>query len=308
MPPTGTAVCPWTGMQAPNRLDCLVIGAGPAGLTAAIYLRRYLRHVLVVDAGRSRAMAIGKSNNFPGFPEGISGNDLLARLREQLAGVLGALLTAEVTAVYRDADHGLSAQCEGKTWHTRSILLATGVVDTVPELPGIEQVQERGLLRQCPICDGYEHQGQRIVVLGDGAHAAREANFLAHYSTSVSHAGLTQVPTAAQGVRQLTALPKRVDVTAEGAMRLHLVDGQTHNFEVAYAALSVRPNSALGCALGARADADGNLLIDVDGATNVPGLFAAGDVVPGLDQLSIAAAQGAIAATTIHNLLREAKL
>lgn len=299
-------MCPEMGMQAQNRLDCLVIGAGPAGLTAALYLRRFLRRVLVVDAGRSRAMTIGKSHNFPGFPDGIWGHDLLAQLREQLAGVDGALLTAEVTGISCDADSGFSAQFAGQTWHTRTLLLATGVVDTVPSLSGIEQLQQRGLLRQCPICDGYEYRGQRVVVLGDGPHARREADFLAHFSPYVSHAGLVEVPMAAQGVLAMSAVAHSIEVTPEGGVRMRLVDGQTHDFDIAYAALAVRPNSQLGCALGADADAQGNLIVDEHCATGIHGLFAAGDVVPGLDQLSVATAHGAVAATSIHNLLRDA--
>lgn len=294
-------------MHNTHSADCLVVGAGPAGLTAALYLRRFQRHVVVADHGHSRALSIAKSHNYPAFPQGTSGNDLLLRLREQLAEVQCSVTAAEVTTLQRHTQGGFTAQCDGQTWLSHTVLLATGVRDRVPALPGIEQAQKRGLLRQCPICDGYEHRGQRIVVLGDGPHAAHEAAFIAHYSPHVAHAGLTHVPPASYpGVRALPAMAERVDVTPGGVVRLRLADGSTHDFDVAYAALSVKPRSGLGRALGAEVDAQDNLVIDAHGATSVQGLYAAGDVVSGLDQLVVAAGQGAVAATAIHNLLRKA--
>lgn len=294
-------------MQAPSTADCLVIGAGPAGLTAALYLRRYLRQVVIVDHGHSRAMAIQRSHNHPAFPQGIPGHDLLTLLRKQLADVECEISVAEVSTVQHHPTGGFVAQGVGQTWLSRTVLLATGVVDTVPALPGVEQLQQRGLLRQCPICDGYEHRGQRIVVLGDGPHAAREAAFIAHYSPHVAHAGLTDLPEpACPGVHLLPALAARLSLPPQGGVRVWLADDGTHDVDVAYAALSVQPRSQLGRALGADVDAQTNLVIDAHGATRVPGLYAAGDVVIGLDQLVVASAQGAIAATAIHNLLREA--
>lgn len=294
-------------MHSKHNLDCLVIGAGPAGLTAALYLRRFQRHVVVIDHGRSRALSIERSNNFPGSAQGISGHDLLQRLRGQLADVHGEVVDTEVTTLQRHPQGGFAAPCGERTWRARTVLLATGVVDTVPALPGIEQVQQRGLLRQCPICDGYEHRGQRIVVLGDGPHAAREAAFIAHFSPHVAHARLGDEAAVAQpDVRLLPARAARIDLSATGGVRLCLADGRPHEFDVAYAAMPVQPRSRLGHALGAEVDEHGSLVTDEHGATRVQGLYAAGDVVRGLDQLVVAAARGATAATAIHNLLRPA--
>lgn len=292
-------------MNSTRILDCLVVGAGPAGLTAAVYLRRFQRQVLVVDHGHSRALYIERSHNYPGFPQGIAGAELLQRLREQLRDVKGELLEAEVTALHRMPHHGFAAQWGGTTAQFRTVLLATGVLDTVPPLPGVEEVQRHGLLRQCPICDGYEHRGQRILVLGDGQHAAREAAFIADYSPWVAHAGLAAVPAGQPGVRGLPAPAVRLQYLQEGGVRVVLSDGALHDFDVAYGALHVRPRSHLGRALGAEVDALGSLITDEHAACSVAGLYAAGDVVPGLDQLVVAASQGSVAATAIHNRLRE---
>lgn len=295
-------------MQTALTTDCVVIGAGPAGLTAALYLRRFLRSVAVFDHGHSRALAIERSHNYPSFPHGISGGDVLLRLREQLAAVQGGVNAAEVTHVERHPDHGFTTQFGDMTLQSRTVLMATGVVDKVPEIKGIEQLRQHGVLRQCPICDAYEHRGKRIVVLGDGDHAAREAAFIAHYSPHVAHAGLTAVPCPGDpSVRVLPTRAVSAELRESGGDGLHiqlgLADGSVHDFDVAYAALSSRPRSRLAGVLGAAVDAQGSLLVDAHGSTSVNGLFAAGDVVSGLDQMAVAAGQGAIAATAIHNLL-----
>lgn len=286
-------------------VDCLVVGAGPAGLSAALYLLRYRRQVVIVDHGHSRALSIERLHNYPAFPQGIAGKALLLRLREHVAQLGGKVVEAEVTLLRRLPQGRFAAQCGAQTFVSRTLLLATGLLDGVPSLPGTEQLQQRGLLRQCPICDGYEHSEQRIVVLGDGLHAAREASFLAHYSPHVAQVRLTDLPVSAQpGVRLLPALAERAELLPGDGVRIYLTDGSSHDFDIAYAALGAQPRSQLGRALGAPVDAQGSLVVDPHGACGVPGLYAAGDVVSGLDQIVVAASQGAIAATAIHNRLR----
>lgn len=283
--------------------DCLVVGAGPAGLTAALYLYRFLRKVTLVDHGQSRALAIEKTRNYPGHPQGISGPGLLRLMREQLVDGQVEFVHAEVNALRRQSQGGFAAEWGSHTRLFSTVLLATGVVDLVPTLPGIDEVQQNGLLRQCPVCDGYEHRAQRIVVLGDGLHAEREAAFIAHYSPHVTQIGLAMPSGSISGSRKTASVAVGVEVSAAGGVRVRTSDGRQLDFDVAYSAMSVEPRSQLGRALGAEVDATGSLVADSHGATAVHGLYAAGDVVPGLDQLVVAAAQGARAATAIHNML-----
>lgn len=305
--------------------DCLIVGGGPAGLMAALYLRRYHRSVLLVDAGHSRAAYIDRSHNYPGFPEGIAGGELLSRMREQLIDVGGRVHNGEATALERATlppplqtsdrlgSTAFAAQIGGRRVTTRSVLIASGVVDGVPDLPGIDELRQSGLLRQCPICDGHEHRDQRILVIGDGAHAAREAAFIANYSVQVSWSPLGE-PDAGESVEApacVHRLPriKRIGVNtrmrpgASGPVMLRTVDGAHHLFDVVYAALGVQPRSQMARSLGAQLDARNNIVVDAQCETSVPGLFAAGDVVSALDQLSVAVGHGAIAATAIHNRL-----
>lgn len=273
-------------------LDCLVVGGGPAGLVAALYLGRFRRRVRVLDGGQSRTRWIDRSHNVPGFPDGIPGPALLDLLRRQLEAVGGAVRCAEVQALVRTED-GFEAQADGCVLRARTVLLATGVVDGVPPLPGIGAVRERGLLRQCPICDGHEHRRHRIGVLGDGPHAAREAAFLARFGARVRQLPLSGAPHAAQAL----LLPER------GGVLVQCADGRERRFDVLYAAMGVKARTQLAQGLDVGTDALGGIVVDARCRTAVPGLYAAGDVVSCLDQIAVATGHGAIAAVAIHNAL-----
>jgi len=298
-------------------LDCLIVGAGPAGLTAAVYLQRFHRRVCVLDSGEARALRIDHSHNVPAYPEGIGGAELLARMHQQLQRFGGSTEQARVNAVQRLADGSFCAQADGRRWHARELLLATGSIDCDPQVPGMDAVWDQGLLRECPICDGYEHSGQHIVVIGADAHAAREALFLRHYSP---HVLLLRVPPhqarplppewqrqlRERGVRWRDARIRSASCVG-GGVQLLLQDGELLHADVLYSALGSRPQTGLARSLGASCDEKGKLQVDHHCRTDVPGLYAAGDVTGGLDQIAVAMGQGAIAATAIHNALTAAQ-
>lgn len=287
-------------------IDCLIVGAGPAGLTAAIYLRRFHRKVMVIDAGRSRARWIPWSHNVPGFPEGISGTDLLGRMRKHLAGVHGEVAEGEVTALLPHAE-GFTARTSLGELQAHSVVLATGVVDNDPQLPGCDGLRSQALLRQCPICDGYEYTNKRIVVIGEGLHGAREAMFIRHFSpdvTLVQQIGEAESgPLHRAGVKHIDAAPCCVEALGPERLKLRLSNGDEPEFEVMYAALGVKPRAELAYALNVETDECGGVKIDAHCRTSVPGLYAIGDVVSGLDQIAVATGQAAIAATAVHNHL-----
>ena len=164
-------------------LDCLVIGAGPAGLTAAIYLARFHLRIEVVDAGDSRAALIPRTRNHAGFPGGISGEALLGRMREQ-AAEFGVDVRHDVVESLERIDGGFRAHAGDDGIEARSVLLATGVVNHRPKMGGAEHddALARGLLRYCPICDGYEVTNKRVAVIGSRSHGYNEAVFLRMYT------------------------------------------------------------------------------------------------------------------------------
>jgi thioredoxin reductase (NADPH) len=297
--------------HAVNDPEVLIVGAGPAGLTAATYLGRFRRRTLVVDAGEPRACWIPVSHNMPGFPAGIGGSDILKRMREQAEEYGAVVMSGRVETLARDGD-GFVAQVDGRAIHARAVLLATGVVDHHPDLPGVERAVQRSLVRVCPICDGYEATDKAVAVIGHSDKGAREAAFMRTYSDRVTliHIGPADALSRRDeldrlGVELILAPLEAVELEQDRVTALTW-GGQTRAFDLVYSALGTSPNAELAQGLDARLSEDGRLEVDLHQTTSVPGLYAAGDVVRGLNQIAVATAEAAVAATDIHNRLRKA--
>jgi thioredoxin reductase (NADPH) len=205
----------------------------------------------------------------------------------------------------------------------RHVLLATGAEDVEPELPDLPNAVRQGLVRYCPICDGFEARGQRIAVIGHGARGLGEAEFIAStYSSAVTlltlgredeEAGVP-APLALEPEERHRARSHGIAIIRQPVVRLATkagrlasvttADGAEHAFDSIYSALGLRPRAGLAAALGASCDGGGALVIDDRCQTSVPGLYAAGGVAHGLDQVVIAMAHAAAATTAIHNALR----
>jgi thioredoxin reductase (NADPH) len=290
--------------------DCLIIGGGPAGLTAAVYLARYRRRIVLFDAGESRASRIPESHNYPGFPGGISGSRLLGALRKQ-AGTYGvSQISARVTELKRQGG-GFAAMSGGQEIEARFVLLATGIVDESPDVPGLDEAVAEGLIRYCPVCDGYEATDQRIGVLGHGEDASSKARFLRTYSNDVTLLSLDGAGDKTETARSLREAGIKmagpvgaIEHSGEG-MRAVLRGGQTVSFDVVYPALGCGVRSELASALGAKTNNVGCLEVDKHQRTTAPGIYAAGDVVSDLHQIAVATGHAAIAATHIHKSLPE---
>ena len=290
----------------------MVIGGGPAGLTAATYLARFRRRFIVFDSGASRAGRIPLSHNLPGFPGGISGDELLSRMREQ-AERYGARITHDtVHRLRRDAAGHFVTESGTRTVRSPMVLLAAGCVDREPELPHLPEATQEGFIRYCPICDAYEVSGKKVGIIGYGACSLREALLLRAYTTDLTLLTLGRPFQFSQedrralheaGVRIIDEPVKRFGLADDGIDAWHMESGETHHFDAVYSALGRDVRSDLAQALGAEADAEGALIVDAHQRTNVPGLYAAGDAVQGLAQIAVATGQAAIAATDINNQL-----
>lgn len=292
-------------------MDCLVIGAGPAGLTAAIYLARFRRDFRVVDAGASRAALIPLSHNHPGFPDGIPGPELLARMRAQAERYSASIVSGRVARIEKIGD-GFLATVAGESLRARTVLLATGAVDIEPELPGLTDAIRRGLIRHCPICDAYEVIDQKVALIGYGKCRLREALLLRAYTADLTLLTLgRQLELSAEedallreaGVRVIKEPVAAVAVEGGRIATWRMQSGIEHRFNTLYTALGFHLRSELARDLGAEMDEDGALIVDDHQRSSVPGLYAAGDVVRGLAQISVAMGQAAIAATDINNSL-----
>jgi thioredoxin reductase (NADPH) len=220
---------------------------------------------------------------------------------------------AEVTSL-RAIEGGFGVRVGEREYGARSVLLATGVVNNRPEMPGAihDEALARGLLRYCPICDAYEVTDRRIGVIGTGGHGAREALFLRGYSANVTliapdgaHAIESDYAEKLEAAAIACIAGPCTDYAIEGdEIALNTAQGRLA-FDTIYPALGSRIRSRLAVAAGARAAEDGCLEVDSHQRTSIPGLFAAGDVVKGLDQISHAMGEGGVAATTIRNMLDE---
>jgi len=297
------------GEDAAAAVECLVIGGGPAGLTAAIYLARFHLSVTVIDAGRSRAAQIPLTRNHAGFPEGIAGPELLGRMRAQALRFGARIVTGEVSALAQQ-QCGFVATFGGERIAARRVLLATGVVNRRPAMDGDRHdvAVARGLIRYCPICDGYEVTDRNVAVLGTGTRGCDEALFLRAYTSRVTLIS----PTAAHDLNQAEADRLRT-------ANIRLLDGPGHvaelselgitvqsaegcdTFDTLYPALGSDVRSELVRPLGATLSEAGCIIVDTHQRTSVEGLYAAGDVVLGLDQISHAMGEGGVAATTMRN-------
>lgn len=298
-------------MAGATEYDCIVVGAGPAGLTAAIYLARFHLRVGVFDDGRSRAALIPLSRNHAGYPVGVAGRDLLRRMRLQAESFGAALLPFRVDAVDR-VGLGFEASAEGLRYAAAKVLLATGVVNAPPRMApeDHDDALRRGLLRYCPICDGYEVTDLNVALVGSGAHGIAEAEFLRSYSPLVSliapdgpHA-LTEAERARLRHWRIAAIDGPVTAITPGPRHIMLTaGGETLAFDTLYAALGTEIRSELARGAGAKTSSEGAVLVDRHQMTSLDGLYAAGDVVKGLDQISTAMGQASIAATAMRNAL-----
>ena len=292
-------------------LDCLIIGGGPAGLTAAIYLARFHLDILVIDGGKSRAASIPCTRNHAGYPDGIAGEELLQRMRDHACKYGAKIKTEFVTKLDRDEETGhFTATWGSGEAKSRSVLLATGVTNRRP--PMDEELHDdalaRGLIRYCPICDGYEVTDKRVGVIGSDSHGVAEATFIRSYTADVTLiAPDTALKLTAEdqqkledaGIDCVDGPAQAVAITGD-CIVVDTAEGH-YTFDSVYPALGSDTHTQLGEMAGAKLAEDGCFLCDAHQRTSVRGLYAAGDVVHGLDQISHAMGEGGVAATTIRN-------
>ncbi|HSN67860.1 MAG TPA: NAD(P)/FAD-dependent oxidoreductase [Thermoanaerobaculia bacterium] len=290
--------------------DCIIIGGGPAGLTAAIFLGRYRRKVLLMDTGEPRNYASRGIHGFLGYHE-IAPHELRARGRAEAESVGAKLLEARATRVIKSGDC-FRVETDGETWNARRVLLAFGVKDAIPALPRFEEFYGKSAFH-CPDCDGWEMRDRSIGVIGQGKAVAGLSLKLMQWTDDVTvftdgcdpEMSREQVSKLqAQGIRV------KVDSIAElegdgGALKaVHLRSGERVECQALFFTLGVSRSCGLaeecGCAVRTGTN---DIEVDEHQETSVSGIYAAGDLTFG-SQLAIkAAAEGAVAAIAINRSL-----
>jgi len=297
-------------------LDCLVIGGGPAGLTAAIDLSRYHLDIMVVDGGRSRAAWIPRTHNHAGYPDGISGKELIERMKEQARRYGTRIEDGQVTKIERCDDGTFAAEWGSGNYRARTVLLATGVTNRRP--PMDEELHDaalaEGLIRYCPICDGYEVTDKQVGVIGNKDRGPGEAIFLRGYTADIT---LIDPDGPIDGDRKdrekleeagVKLVDGPISMIEPGECEILVeVPDACLSFASIYPALGSNVHNGLAKMLGAKLGDDDCIITDDHQRTSVDGLYAAGDVVHGLDQISHAMGEGGVASTTIRNDLAKAQ-
>ncbi|WP_250497505.1 NAD(P)/FAD-dependent oxidoreductase [Caballeronia sp. ATUFL_F1_KS39] len=293
--------------------DCVVIGGGPAGLTAALYLARFRRSTLVIDAGQSRASRIPIVRNLAGFEGGISGKELIVKMRRQVDCYPVPIIAGRVVAIRQVSagfvvDYRSSGDADRQSALAHRVLLAFGIRDRLPPIVGAERLTEKGLLRLCAICDGFEAQGKRAAMLGSASRALSHALFFRTFCRQVAVvapdlSALTQEQRASAVENAIELVPLgalEASANADGRLSVVCPDGRLQRFDIVYPVLGSREETELLSGLNVERDEDGMIVADKRQRTSVAGIFAAGDAVNSLNQICVAVGEAAIAATAIH--------
>jgi thioredoxin reductase len=317
--------------------DVAIVGGGPAGLTAALWLGRYLHRVVVIDSGDPRNWETRGVNGFPGHP-GVRPAELRGRTRDECRSVGVGLIDGFVARVRQNGDgfrieydpmpatkaredqRGSGAprdpsdnapRPETRALRAARLLLAFGLRDEWPKVPGLRQVYGSAA-HVCPDCDGYDTRGKKVVVIASGRKAAGMALNLTTWTSDIVVCTNGRPPDLdADQCQKLDALnipvlSARIDRVVPQGDRIYSLqlDGGMHlDCDHIFFALSQRPADDLGAQLGCDRDDDGQVVVTVHQQTSVDNVWAAGDITPGAQLAVVAAAEGAVAALSIHKSL-----
>lgn len=294
-----------------TRYDVVVVGGGPAGLAAALWLARYRRRVRVYDADEPRNRPAWAVHGYPGLPE-LSPAELRRRVREQATGAGAEVVSVPVESVRgaRDAFDVHPAD-PSPPLRARRVLLAFGRRDILPDIPGVDESYGR-LLFHCPDCDGPSMADARVGVIGWGRGAADTAVYLRTWTNRIvllAHGHPLELDDRARAVLDECGIPihtariRRLFPRRGHLSHLLLDDGTRVRLDGIFCHLGSRPGSDLARRLGCATDRAGHLRTDTARQTTVPGVYAAGDIT-GHPHLAISAASGGVrAALALHRSL-----
>ena len=288
--------------------DVAVVGGGPAGLTAALWLGRYLHSVALIDSGDPRNWETRGINGFLGA-QGIRSPELRARGRADAASFGVELVDDEVSRIHNtNGERFVLDLYHGRTIEARRTLLAIGIKDIWPDIPGLGDCYGE-TAHVCPDCDGYETRGRKTVVIGSGRKAVGMALSLTTWTEKIVICTNGQpADMEAKHLEKLKALNipvleakvNRISSKDHEIRCINLDGGMQLDCDRLYFAIGQYPADDLGAQLKCKRNDLGLIEIDEHYHTSVMNVFAAGDIVGGAQLAIAAAADGAIAALAIH--------
>jgi thioredoxin reductase len=297
--------------QVKDAYDVVVIGGGAAGLNGALQLARSRRSVLVVDAGQQRNRPAPAVHGLLGH-DGVPPAELLARGRDEVRRYGGQVVAAEVAAVGGELDAGFTVTlASGRVVRARRLLVASGLVDELPDIPGLRERWGRDVVH-CPYCHGWEVRDQPIGVLASGPRSVHQALLFRQLSddvvyfrqgTELDHGAAAQL--AARGIRVVDATVSAVVIAGDHLVGVRLTDGSTVPRQALAVAARMTARAGFLADLGLKASEHPGgmgtyLPADPAGRTEVPGVWAAGNVTDLGAQVGAAAAAGALAGAVIN--------
>jgi thioredoxin reductase (NADPH) len=292
--------------------DCAIIGGGPAGQSAAIYLARFNRSVVVFDRGTSRTLSFEFNENYLGFPDGIHSRELYQLGRQQAERFGVPFTNQSVQSLAHNHDTNLfTLSTDTEHYSARSLLIATGVTDLYPNLPNHELYWGKSLF-WCITCDGYKTRNKKIIVVGDNDEVACTALQFLNYTpdvTVVTNYTPDQVAMSRLWRQRLwdhhIPLHEATITQLEGVdgnlTAIQLSTGVTLPVEIMFNMQGAVPNNALATQLGVQVNGEGYIETSDEQRTNVPFVYAAGDVTRMFShQIVTAAHEGSMAAQAIN--------
>ncbi len=285
-------------------LDILIIGGGPAGISAGIYAKRAGMKVAIVSSEDSALLKATKIENYYGFENGISGKALYENGIKQAKNLGIKIFNAQVLGFKYNSSFDVDTN-KG-ILQSKSLIVATGSVRKTPSIDGLADFEGKGV-SYCATCDGFFHRGKPVAVIGSGEYALHEALELANLADMVT--------ILTNGEAQAFDLPTDVANISVDTKKIACISGDNLVSAVVFESGDKMPVSGVFIAVGIAGSTDfarsigaivmdNRLAVDDQMATNIPGLFAAGDCTPGMNQVTKAVYQGSMAATSAVKFVR----
>ena len=276
--------------------DVIVIGSGPAGITAAIYAKRRNLSILVISKGNGALQKAEKIDNYYGFENGISGKELYVNGIKQAKNLGIDFIEDEIINI--EYINQFTIETVNSKYEAKAVILATGVSRNVPNIKGIKEFEGKGV-SYCAVCDSFFYKGKDVAVLGDGNYAIHEFETLKPIASSVTI--LTNGNAMVENRDSSIEVNNKKIREFRGNTKLEEVEFEDNTIQYlngVFIAMGTASSSDIARKIGARIE-NNNIIVNENMETTVPGLFACGDCTGGLLQISKAVYEGAKAGLAV---------